>query len=262
MVSTVILVTTIVMMINNIVNVNAKSSLYTAADRCLASQNRMYRVTLQICDKGFWKPAVTLPKGSPKGESCLDILQKGSRHGSGEYLIAPKGQSAFKVYCDMDSFGGGWTMCYKTDNFVNLKNELKSTPRLGYRADCNHIPFNSVMFVDEKSTAKAAFTRDVSTKITINDSYDKNANAFGLWTAKGVASSSYKYQLLVCNTSFYKGLMVSGYTGSCYKRCDHWCGDTVSPYFRSASSSKIAGVAFNENGHKPVAKRLISVAIR
>ena len=119
------------------------------------------------------------------------------------------------------------------------------------------------MFVDEKSKAKAAFTRDVSTKITINDNYDKRANAFGLWTAKGVASSSYKYQLLICNTSFYKGLMVSGYTGSCYKKCDHWCGDTISPYFRSASSSTLFnGVAFDENGHKPLAKRLISVAIR
>ena len=119
------------------------------------------------------------------------------------------------------------------------------------------------MFVDEKSTAKAAFTRNESTRITINDNYDKRANAFGLWTAKGVASSSYKYQLLICNTSFYKGLMVSGYTGSCYKKCNHWCWDSVSPYFRSASSSKhYAGVAFDKNGHKPLGKRLIGVAIR
>ncbi|XP_046855971.1 uncharacterized protein LOC124449072 [Xenia sp. Carnegie-2017] len=172
----------------------------------------MNRVTLQICDKGFWKPAVKLPKGALKGSS----------HGRGEYLITPKGQSAFKAYCDMDSFGGGWTVCYKTDGFVDIKSELKSTPRLGYRADCNHIP-----------------------------------------TAKGVASSSSKYRLLICYTSFYKGLMVSGYTDSCYKKCDHWCWHSVSPYFRSASSSTLfAGVAFDKNGHKPLGKRLICVAIR
>ncbi|XP_046855533.1 uncharacterized protein LOC124448618 [Xenia sp. Carnegie-2017] len=262
MVLTVILVTTIVMMINNIVNVNAILSQYIAADRCLASQNRMYRVTLQICEKGLWRPAVKLPKSSPKGKSCLDILRKGLSHGSGEYLIAPKGQSAFKVYCDMTSFGGGWTVCYATDGFVDIKKELKATPSIGYRADCNNIPFNSVMFVNEKSKSKAAFTRDGSTKITINDSFNKKGSAFGLWTAKGIASSSYKYQLLVCDTSFYKGLMISGYT-KCYKKCDDWCNDYSSPYFRSQSSSKsYAGVAFNENGAKPLKKRLISVAIR
>lgn len=121
------------------------------------------------------------------------------------------------------------------------------------------------MFVDEKTKSKAAFTRDSLKKTTINDSQGKHAKALGLWTAKGVASTSYKYQLLICNTSSTKGFMISGYTiykgSDCYKQCDNWCYDTVSPYFRSRS--KIwSGLSFNENGHKQLGKRLISVAIR
>ena len=104
------------------------------------------------------------------------------------------------------------------------------------------------MFFDEKSKAKAVFTKTGSA-ITFNGNYNKKADAYGLWTPEGVASNQYKYQLLICDTSSYKGLHISGYT-NCYKQCDSrsWCGDTKSPYFRTASSSH-SGVAFNEPGH-------------
>ena len=117
------------------------------------------------------------------------------------------------------------------------------------------------MFVDEKSKAKAAFTKTGS-DITFNGNYDKKADAYGLWTPEGVASTQYKYQLLICDTSFYKGLHISGYT-NCYKKCGHWCGDTKSPYFRTASTnSGLSGVSFNEPGHQSRPKRLISAGIR
>ena len=57
-------------------------------------------------------------------------------------MINPTGdrnKKPFVVYCDMTSFGGGWTMCYTTDNFVNLKTELTTNYAHGYRADCNNI---------------------------------------------------------------------------------------------------------------------------
>ena len=117
------------------------------------------------------------------------------------------------------------------------------------------------MFVDEKSKAKAAFTKTGSA-ITFNGNYDKKADAYGLWTPQGVALNQYKYQLLICDTSSYKGLLISGYT-NCYKKCDHWCIDNKSPYFRTASiSTRFAGVAFNEPGYQSRPNRLISAGIR
>ena len=77
------------------------------------------------------------------GISCLDIKKKGLSQGDGIYLIDPDGEgqgNPFKVHCDMTSFGGGWTMCYTTESHVNIKTELTTTARHGYRADCNKIP--------------------------------------------------------------------------------------------------------------------------
>ncbi|CAB4041385.1 Hypothetical predicted protein, partial [Paramuricea clavata] len=97
--------------------------------------------------------------------------------------------------------------------------------------------FTEVMFVDEKSKEKAAFTKTGSA-VKFADNYDKKADAYGLWTARGVPSTKYKYQMLICDTSFYKGLHFSGYTGSCYKRCNNWCSDSSSPYFRTAAVTR------------------------
>jgi hypothetical protein len=120
-----------------------------------------------------------------------------------------------------------------------------------------------VIFVDEKSKQKAAFTK-VGPAVTFTGNYDRQANAYGQWTAQGVATTQYKYQLLICDTSFYKGLHVSGFIKNCYKQCGNWCGDTTSAYFRTAavSSQSYKGVAFNVNGHKPLTNRLISAGIR
>ena len=119
------------------------------------------------------------------------------------------------------------------------------------------------MFVGEKSKQKAAFVKTGS-PITLAGNYDKGAGTYGLWNAHGVASKSYKYQLLICDTTFYKGLHVSGYTKKCFKKCNNWCGDETSPYFRTAAVTRAgyAGVAFNENGARPRPKRLISAGIR
>ena len=119
------------------------------------------------------------------------------------------------------------------------------------------------MFVDEESKQKAIFTNN-GLAITFSGNYNKKADVYGLWTAGGVASTQYKYQMLICDTTFYKGLHFSGYTNDCYKYCITWCGDTLSPYFRTSavSHTNYLGVAFNENGHGPKSSRLISVGIR
>ncbi|XP_028395829.1 uncharacterized protein LOC114519848 [Dendronephthya gigantea] len=204
------------------------------------------------------------------GSSCLDIKNKSAGCTNGKYFIDPDGDGQgkpFEVKCDMTSFGGGWTMCYTTDSYVNIKTELTTTPELGYRADCNNIPFTEVMFVDEESKQKAAFTKDDGPPITFAGNYNKpNAKSYGLWTANkdGVATTEYKYQMLICDTSFFKGLHFSGYTNNyIYKRCGDWHSDISSVYFRTSASRKgYYGVAFNENGHASVSNRLMSVGIR
>ena len=88
------------------------------------------------------------------GKNCHDIKNKGLDRGDGEYLIDPDGGSdgnAFKVHCDMTSFGGGWTMCYTTDNHVDIKREVSSKFAYGvdgYRANCNDIPVNKQTFTN------------------------------------------------------------------------------------------------------------------
>ena len=132
-----------------------------------------------------------------------------------------------------------------------------------YKTISHHFQFTEVMFVDEKSKQKTAFTKSGS-PVTFTGNYDKKANAYGLWTAQGVASTQYKYQMLICDTSVYKGLHFSGFTKSCYKQCNHWCHDTLSPYFRTAAvaNPSFKGVAFNKNGHRSMPNRLISAGIR
>lgn len=119
-----------------------------------------------------------------------------------------------------------------------------------------------MIFVDEKSKERAAFTK-IGSPVKFSNNYNKGADAYGLWTAMDVPSTQYKYQMIICDMSYYKGLHFSGYT-NCYKKCDDWCGDTSSPYFRSSAVDDKSrnGVAFNENGHKPLKNRLVTAGIR
>ena len=118
------------------------------------------------------------------------------------------------------------------------------------------------MFFDHQTAAKVYFKRQTNQSITYALNYGNSAATNGLWDGVGV-NNAYSYQLLICDTSYYSGFFVSGYTKNCYKHCSSWCSDGASPYFRTASTSwKYAGVAFNTNGHRSVNNRLISVGLR
>ena len=117
------------------------------------------------------------------------------------------------------------------------------------------------MFLNHQTSAKVYFKRRTNNSIAATLNYGNDASTYGLWDGVGV-NDAYDYQLLICDISFYSGFFVSGYT-NCYKQCDNWCGDYVSPYFRTATtSSSYSGVSFNINGYRPVNKRLISVGLR
>ncbi|KAL9973363.1 hypothetical protein ACROYT_G019813 [Oculina patagonica] len=200
------------------------------------------------------------------GKSCQDIKTTFPHAQDGMYQVQPGGGlNMFWVYCNMTSFGGGWTMCYSTDNVVKLTAEVTYDANLpygtnGYRTDCNNIQFREIIFVDETTGDKAFFTYKLSSTLVAAGNYGAQVSV--LWEGGGIADTSYEYQLLICDTAFYSGFMVSRYTG-CYKQCGHWCGDSSSPYFRSAATSaNFAGVAFNANGHRRLSSRLISVGLR
>ena len=82
--------------------------------------------------------------------SCQSLLSRGAKPSSGVYWIKPKGvMQAFQGYCDMDTFGGGWLMCYTTNLHVHVSREVNSTVPYasnGYRSDCRNFPFNHVMY--------------------------------------------------------------------------------------------------------------------
>ena len=127
--------------------------------------------------------------------------------------------------------------------------------------NCLFFQFTEIMFLDHQTLAKVYFKRRTNQSITANLNYGNGASTYGLWDGVGV-SDAYDYQLLICDTSFYSGFFVSGYT-NCYKLCNYWCNDNFSPYFRTATiRSSYSGVAFNTNGQRALNKRPTSVGLR
>ena len=130
------------------------------------------------------------------------------------------------------------------------------------------LQFREILFVDETtglfqlfSTFFNFFTYKMSSTLIATGNYGSLLP--GLFEGGGIADTSYEYQLLICDTSFYSGFIISGYTNNCFKQCTYWCADYNSPYFRSASTHQsFAGVAFNTNGARPLNSRLISVGLR
>ena len=150
--------------------------------------------------------------------------------------------------------GLSWRIKYATTSLVVL------THFLFFRF---FLKFSEIIFIDHQTGNKAYFKRRSRLSVTAASNYNNPASTYRLWDGEGV-DKNYSYQLLICDLHFYSGFFVSGYT-ICFKRCDNWCGDRITPYFRTASTSTYyKGVAFNINGHYPhvLGNRLISVGLR
>lgn len=82
--------------------------LKLASLAALISNQTLYAETYQFVQNinGLKKQAVAMPTSQ---DSCKGLLETGQSTGDGLYTITSGGES-LNVYCDMSSYGGGWTM--------------------------------------------------------------------------------------------------------------------------------------------------------
>ena len=91
-----------------------------------SNKNYDYAIFIREIDNQLFEEIKNEQEQNKKIESCLDIKEKDSKAVSGEYTINPTGSKEYKVYCDMDTDGGGWTMAIRLNPNDNEKQNYVS----------------------------------------------------------------------------------------------------------------------------------------
>ncbi|MBV2169606.1 MAG: hypothetical protein KUL82_12950 [Bdellovibrio sp.] len=161
----------------------------TAADEGTMQYDSTLKV-MKFCDGTSWKPTSKFV-----GTSCKDILQKGGDFGSGYYQIDPDGaggNAPFKVYCDMETNGGGWTRCLdvRTSDFptINTTSWYKTawTGTNGYIRDCSGLTGVTQSYVEaniDYNSADANTCRYKSNVVSVSGVYNTSSNSLRYTTA-------------------------------------------------------------------------------
>ena len=125
---------------------------------------------------------------------CKDAYQNG-RTASGLYTINPDNQTAFQVYCDMDTSGGGWTVIQRRfDGSVSFDRTWSECARgFGNKTGEYWLGLN---YIHRLTTSAGQLLR-----VDLED-FQSNT-AFAQYTTFTVANVTDKYRLLV-----------SGYSGT------------------------------------------------
>ena len=119
---------------------------------------------------------------------CKDAYQNG-RTTSGLYTINPDNQTAFQVYCDMDTSGGGWTVIQRRfDGSVDFNRTWSECARgFGNKTGEYWLGLN---YIHRLTTSAGQILR-----VDLEDF--QNNTGFAQYTTFTVANAADKYRLLV-----------------------------------------------------------------